>query len=478
MAVDYDLVIVGGSRVGIYAAQKAALLQARVALVTQLKLLPDRTVIGKAIAEIGQWNYSLNSYAPTTSTEIVSLAAAQKRAIKIEQAVKTSNSLANLAALGVDVIVDTGEFCRLPQLAFQTAKRKLRSRKFLVATGASFVPDFMSQSDSKNYLTLDKLWQSDLAALGQKIVVVGGNPAALELAQTLVRFQKDVTLVTPQQRILPDEDSEVVLLLQAQLESEGIKIYTNAPVSQIKTIDGQKWLQAGNRALTCSEIIFADRRQLNISGLNLKGVDVKCDRVKIHVNRQLKTSNPDIYACGDVIGGYSLPSIARHEADIILKNTLFLPFYRANYNFVPWTISTQPNFARVGLTTKQAQAQYEDLYLIKEYIPDLDRAQIANCTTGMCKLLVRKNGEIVGCSLISDRAEELIVTISLMMQHKIKLDSNPMQGLSSGLAAVYPSMSEIWQRASDNFYRQKLQQNPALLIRLRSWHSWRKQWHK
>ena len=477
MAVDYDLVIIGSSRVGIYAAQKAALLQARVALVTQSELLPDNTVIGKAIAEIGQWNYRLSDYASNTSTELVSLAAAQKRAVKIERAVQTYNSLADLAALGVDVIVEKGEFCRLPQLAFQTAKRRLRSRKFLIATGASFVPEFVSQQDVKEYLTLDKFWQTDFACLGQEIIVVGGDPAALELAQTLVRFQKDVTLITPQSRILPREDAEVVLLLQAQLEAEGIKIYTDAAVSQIKTIDGQKWLQAGDRALNAASIIFADRRQPNIAGLNLEGVNVKCDRTRIHVNRLLQTSNPDIYACGDVIGGYSLPSIAQHEADIVLKNTLFLPFYRTHYHSVPWTVSTQPNFARVGLTTKQAQAQHDDLYIVREHIPQIDRAQISNYTTGMCKLLVRKNGEIVGCSLICDRAEELIVLVSLMIQHRIKLDSNPMKGLTSAFATVYPSMSEIWQRASNNFYRQKLQQ-PQLLNRLRSWHSWRKQWHK
>ena len=477
MAVDYDLVIIGSSRVGIYAAQKAALLQARVALVTQSELLPDNTVIGKAIAEIGQWNYRLSNYASTASTKIVSLAAAQKRAVKIERAVQTHNSLANLAALGVDVIVDKGEFCRLPQLAFQTAKRKLRSRKFLVATGTNFVPEFISQQDAKKYLTLDEFWHTDFACLGQKIIVIGGDPAALELAQTLVRFEKDVTLVAPQPRILPHEDAEVVLLLQAQLESEGIKIYTDAPARQIKIIDGQKWLQAGDRALNGASIIIADYRQPNIAGLNLEGVDVKYDRTKIHVNRQLQTSNRDIYACGDVIGGYSLPSIAQHEADIVLKNTLFLPFYRTNYHSVPWTIATQPNFARVGLTTKQAQAQYDDLYIVREHIPNLDRAQISNYTTGMCKLLVRKNGEILGCSLISDRAEELIVSVSLMIQHKIKLDSNPMKGLTSTLATVYPSMSEIWQRAGNNFYQQKLQQ-PQLLNRLRSWHSWRKQWHK
>ena len=187
----------------------------------------------------------------------------------------------------------------------------------------------------------------------------------LNWRRRLARFKHQVTLVTRQPRILPQEDLELVLLFQAQLEAEGIKIYSNSTVSQIKTIDGQKWLQAGDRALTADLIILADCRQPNVAGLNLAGVNVKCDRHKVHVNKKLQTSNPNIYACGDLIGGYSLLNIARYEANLILKNTLFFPWYKANYSTLPWTIATQPGFARVGLSLELAQQQYgKDLYVV------------------------------------------------------------------------------------------------------------------
>jgi pyruvate/2-oxoglutarate dehydrogenase complex dihydrolipoamide dehydrogenase (E3) component len=276
---------------------------------------------------------------------------------------------------------------------------------------------------------------------------------------------------------LPEEDLEFALLLQAQLETEGVKLYLNSPISQLKTIDGQKWLQAGDRALTADQVIMADHRRPNIAGLNLAGVDVKYDRQRVYVNRKLQTSNPHIYACGDVIGGYSQPNIARYEANLILKNTLWFPWYKVNYQALPWIISTQPTFARVGLTTQQAQKQYgADLYLVTEYFQSLERSPIADAATGMCRLLVRESGEIVGCSLIGDRAEELITAIALMMQHQIKLERNPMKGLTSlALPSTYLSMSEIWQRVWDNYYQQKLQRHPRLLKRLRSWFSFRKQ---
>ena len=318
----------------------------------------------------------------------------------------------------------------------------------------------------------------DLVNLGQDLIVVGGNPTALELAQTLSRFDKQVTLITAQSRILPEEDLEFALLLQAQLETEGVKIYTDAAIGQIKTINGQKWLQAGDNALSSDRIIFADSKQPNISDLNLAGVGVKCDRHRVLVNSKLQTNNPQIYACGDIIGGYSIASIADYEANVILKNTLFLARYRVNYHTLPWAIFTRPNFARVGLTLERAEKEYgADLYVVREHFSDLERFQVADFTTGMCQLLVRDNGEIVGCSLIGDYATELITAIALMMQQRIKLDSNPMRGLTSlSQVTVQPSMSEIWQRAFDNFYQQKLQRN-SLRSRLQSWFSWRKEWH-
>lgn len=479
MALDYDLVVIGSSWVGIYAAQQAVQLQARVALVTNSDhlFLPNDTLMSHVLGEVGRWNYQLANNPFAQISQCAALTPAQEWTSSITSAIQSQNSLANLAALGVDVIVERGEFCRLPHLAFHTAQRQLRSRNFLLATGANYVSESIAPRDNHQYLTLSNIWQTDLASLGKNIIIVGSDPAALELAQTLARFEKTVTLVTAQSRILPQEDPEFTLLLQGQLEAEGIKLYLNSPSVQIKTIDGQKWLQAGDRALVAEEIIIANARQPNIDGLNLAAVGVKYNQQKVYVNRKLQTTNPKIYACGDVIGGYGLPNIARYEANVILKNSLFFPWYQVNYLSVPWVVATQPSFARIGLTTKKAQQQYgKDLYIVQEYFRDLERSPGVNFSTGMCKLLVRANGEIVGCSLICDHAEELISAIALMIQHKVKLDPNPMRGLTSlSLPTIYLSASEIWQRATNNFYHQKLQRDPRLLNHLRSWFSWRKQ---
>ena len=477
MAVDYDLVIIGSSWEGIYAAKSAVMLQARVALVTQCDL-PDDPLINCSVGEVGRLNYRLaeDPFAIESPVDLPSFSFSQAIdwAKEVNGVVQASNSLSSLAALGVDVIVGSGEFCRLPQLAFNVAKRKLRSRNFLLATGANFQPDL--NIDPQDYLTLRQLGDRDLSDFKQQVIIIGGDPTSLELAQTLARFDKQVTLVVRQPRILPQEDLDLAILIQAQLEAVGIKIYTDCPVTQIKTIDGQKWLQGGNRALSADEVIFVDCRQPNVEGLNLAGVGVKSDRQRILVNQKLQTTNPNIYACGDLIGGYAMPNVTRYEVNLILKNTLFFPWYKTNYHSLPWAVFTQPNLARVGLTQHQARQQYgDDIYTIREYFRDVTQAQIIDRTSGVCKLIVRENGEILGCGIVGDRAAELIPTVALMIQHKIKLDSNPMRGLTSlSIPTVYPSMAEILEHSSRNFYHQKLERNPKLLNRLRSWFSIRK----
>lgn len=486
MAVDYDLVVVGSSWAGIYAAQKAALLQARVALVTQADELFLRSELPFicGISEAGQLNHrTLANNSGTIASEIklpqISLAQAADRAKGIDFVMEINDSLSSLAALGVDVIVNQGEFCRLPKLAFQVAQRKLRSRYFLLATGTSFQTRFQDDEGVDGYLSWREFYHQDLTEVGQNLTVVGSDPAALELAQALVRFDKQVTLVVEKPRILAPEDPDIAMLIQARLEAEGIKIYSNSPISQIKTIGQQKWLQAGDRALMADEIIITDSRQPNIAKLNLAGVDVKYNQTRVYVNQKLQTTNPQIFACGDLIGGYSLPSITRYEVELILKNTLFFPWYKTNYHSVPWAILTQPNLARVGLNESQATQHYGDeIYVVREYFDNVLQAQVSGQTTGICKLIVRENGEILGCSLICDRAAELISTIALMIKHHLRLDRNPMRGIISSLIpTVYPSMAEILTRSSENFYRQKLQRNPKLLNRLRSWFSLRQQWH-
>ena len=480
MAVDYDLVVIGSSLEGIYAAATAAHLQARVALVTQnigRNSYLSEIFFSHSLAQIASLvranqENSLGIYSQPIPSPVAELTEARNWSELVNSNLIGENALTTLAGLGVDVIYGKGEFCRLPQQALLVRKRKLRSRTYLIATST-----YQATKPNENYLNLADLnQQSDLKSLPQHLAVIGGSPHTLMLVQSLSRLGKQIVLILEEKRLLPHEDIDASLIIQAQLEAEGVKILTSSPVTQIKNLDGKKWLQAGDRAIETEAIIFTGKRQPNTQGLNLEGVEVSCQPHGIQVNEKLQTTNPKIYACGDVLGGYPLPHIAQYEANIALKNALFVPWFKRNYSYLPWAIFTQPNLARVGITESQARQRYgKHITIVRQYGKKIAQAQIAGNTTGLCKLLIRPNGQIVGAYLVGENAAELIGAIALMMKSKIKLSKNTILGLLQlEFPYIYPSFAEIMQQTATTFHQQKLASHKHLRNCLETWFDLRK----
>ncbi|MEO0843843.1 MAG: mercuric reductase, partial [Cyanobacteria bacterium J06643_5] len=167
----------------------------------------------------------------------------------------------------------------------------------------------------------------------------------------------------------------------------------------------------------------------------------------------LQTTNHRIYACGDVIGGYNLPNIANYEAKIAVKNALFFSKNKINYQFIPWGISTQPTFAQVGLTERQARNRYDknDILVLRQYFKNLASAQLTDETSGICKIIVRRNGEILGASLLGAESQELINIIALAISERIKINK------LANLSPVYSSFSEIIEQTAWEWNKQKFE---------------------
>ncbi|MDJ0903334.1 MAG: FAD-dependent oxidoreductase [Xenococcus sp. MO_188.B8] len=491
MSVDYDLVVIGSSYEGIYAAQTANNLKARVALVTQgdeYYLPSSHPIFNQSCSEFVRFINQLQNNAWRINSESLGVSQLTLEDLSswgklVAEKLHSEHSLARLAAAGVDVIFGKGEFCRLPKQAFLVGKRKLRSRKYLIATGARSIIKLVDGGNQVNCLTIDDLWQDNcLANLPHEITIIGSSARSLELAQGLAKLDKKISLVIPNTRILPQEDIKVAQLIQAQLTADAIEIFTNANVNKITESSNQKIIHIDDRSLATEAIIFTDNYEVNISGLNLSGVGVKHNNLGIMVNHKFQTSNKDIYACGDVIGGFKSAAIACHEVNIALKTILFISWLRKSdqyNNYFPQAILTQPNFARVGINKTEASRDYgKNIYIIKEYFKTITQAQISGNTTGWCELILRPNGQILGCTIIGDRAVEIISTIGVMMQYKIKLNNNPRSGLLQvNIPYVSPSFSEILQRVATAFYQQKLQRDRKLSRRLENWFSFRRNWN-
>jgi len=444
---DYDLVIIGGSPVGRYAAvraikqgaKKVALVESPFTATTSLfDVLAPHAINQLKAVEAQQF------LLPSQYTTSIAVPEVSQWAKNVVANIDEQNSPAILSALGVDVIVDSGEFTSQKPLTFNVSDRQLSAQSYLIATGTlPTIPD-IEGLQAIDYLTVRTIWQQLPPASAKDWAIIGGNPDSVMLAQTLTKLGFNITLIVKRPQIVAGLDADIAQLLQAILEADGIRVLTATPVTQIKQIGKKKWIQAGDRAIEVDEVLICVGYQPNIVDLNLEKVGVIWNRRGIKVNNKLQTTNPHIYACGDVIGGYPLANIANYEARIAVNNALLLPRAKVDYRSIPWAIFSQPQVAQVGLNETKAKYFYSDVLVIQQHFKTLAAAHIQEELIGTCKLFTRRNGEILGATIVGCQASELINVISLAIAQKIKLNA------IAQLAPIYPSFSEVFEQIANS----------------------------
>jgi pyruvate/2-oxoglutarate dehydrogenase complex dihydrolipoamide dehydrogenase (E3) component len=482
MSFDYDLVIIGGSWVARSVAAKAGRLKARVALVEPESLELLRTELqcqifgqsGRTLRAASEplW-YSMAGILPEAATIEggspqqwqTLLQSSHQLFTEFASNEDIGHSHSQLATFGVDVIVGQGQFERSPHrssrssgtsrtahnFAFIVNHRVLRSRSYLLATGSIPAIPAIPGLETVNYHTIDSLWQQPWQSLPKRLVIVGSDPRGIALAQVLNRFGAHVTLITQSAQLLPTADREAVFLLQALLEAEGINLLTNTTITQVnplpETIELQLDTQSLNtQTLETNALLLAANRHPNITALNLEAIGVQAHGRGVMVNTLLQTTCPHVYACGDVLGGYSLLNLATYEADVALHNTLF-PFKKqVHYHSIPWAVLTDPPFAQVGLTEQQARAAYRDVQVLRQSYQSLLSANLQGEAIGLCQLIVRRDGEILGAQGVGHNAQEWIGMIALAMQRRMKLGAIvPSTFISPSFSEVISQLIEQWK---------------------------------
>ncbi|OKH28150.1 dihydrolipoyl dehydrogenase family protein [Chroogloeocystis siderophila] len=468
MTVDYDVVIIGGSLTGRYAAILATQLHAKVALVepTAQKIFPH-LLTPHALAYLGKCQQSAMSWEITANKkDTVEWADILQQVKGVVADVEEQYSPAVLAALGVDMISGDGQFVRSPALTFSVNRRQLKSRSYLLATGSRpLIPNIEGLQATGYYTTADILSVLN-ANPPTRWAIIGGDPSGIQMAQILTRFGLDVTLIVKHSHILPREDPAIVQLIQAALEAEGVRILTETPVTQIKQIQGTKWVQAGNYAIETDEILLCAGQQPDLAHLNLEAVGVRSHRHRLVLNAKLQTTQPRIYACGEAIGGYPLTNIAHYEAAVALKNALAVSRDRVDYGSIPWAVFCDPQLARVGLTETQARHLFGDIVVLRQYFKSIAAAQIEMATTGVCQVVLLLNGEILGATIVGAYAAELIHVFSLAIAQRIKINK------LAQLAPIYPSFSEIFAQIAALTYQTHLNRGSIwdkILTTFRRW---------
>ncbi|WP_254174961.1 dihydrolipoyl dehydrogenase family protein [Planktothrix pseudagardhii] len=476
--LDYDLVILGGSLTGRYAALLASQMQARVALVEpkELTLTPEYQGLFPIAASIqSQHQVFLSKKA---DSEINFKGKTIKRWLDLVRANQTEiYSPQRLATGGIDVIVGEGEFIESPRLRFSVNNRVLRSRNYLLALAPQPKIPAIEGLLSTGFITPNTLdlflqKQPNLSeTVAQRLAIIGGDPAGVELAQVFTRLGVEVILVVEGTQILAQEEPEAVQLIQGKLEAEGVKILTQTPVIQVKKIEDKKWIQAGNTALEVDEILLACGSKIDLEPWNFSLINVKFKNNHLWVNEKLQTTNPRIYGCGEILGGYSFEHIAQYEAQIALKNALYWPRFTVNYQSIPWAIFSHPQFARVGFTETQAKNRYGTQVIVeRQSLKQITQAQIWGETTGFCKLVGLSNGKLLGATVVGSQASELIHTLALAIRQGVNLKT------LAECPAILPTFSEVYHQSAIAWINQRRRQNTVLFDWIENLFHWRRYW--
>jgi pyruvate/2-oxoglutarate dehydrogenase complex dihydrolipoamide dehydrogenase (E3) component len=365
-------------------------------------------------------------------------------------AIAPHDSVERFEGLGVRVIQAKARFTGPREVAAGDAV--IRARRFVVATGSSpAVPPIPGLSDVP-YLTNETVF--DRTEAPAHLIVIGGGPIGLELAQAHRHLGAEVT-VLELATVLAKDDPELADIVRRQVQGDGVVLREGIKIARVERVgDGVAVILAGmdgaEERVAGSHLLVATGRKANVADLDLDKAGIKHSPKGIEVDARLRTSNRHVFAMGDVAGGYQFTHVAGYHAGIVIRNALFRLPAKVDYRAVPWVTFTAPELANVGLTEAEAQTRHGEIRVLRWSFHENDRAQAERATDGMIKVVVKPNGLILGAGIVGAQAGELIQLWGLAIQQGLKI------GAIAGMIAPYPTLGEISKRAAGSFYTSSL----------------------
>ncbi len=446
MSEEYDLIIIGAGSGGLSAAAFAAQLGARVALVEKNRIggdctwsgcVPSKTLL-KA-ARVAHGMRTADRYGLPAVEPQVDLKAVMARVRDVIGEIAEEESPEILRANGIEVVLGQARFVD-PQTAV-AGDTTLAARRFLIATGAHpFIPPIRGLDDV-DYSTYETVW--DLETLPRHLLVVGGGPIGCEMAQAFRRLGAEVTLLASRDRLLPRDDPQASRVLGEVLEGEGIHLAYNARVSHARQDAGGIHVSVADEEWAGDALLITSGRRPVVAGLDLEKAGVLYNEQGIQVDENLRTSQRHIYAAGDCTGGPQFTHYAGWQATLAVRNALLPGASKAVTDQVPWTTFTDPEVAHVGLMEMEARERFGDAVMICDWpMARVDRARTDGDTAGFIKLVHKKDGTLLGATIVAARAGEMIHEWIVALHEGIKV------GDLSNAIHVYPSYSIAGQQAA------------------------------
>ncbi len=470
---DYNIIVIGGGSAGLVSSYIASAVKAKVALIEKHKMGGDCLNTGCVPSKALLRSAKMISYAKRAkefgfkkTTVDFDFKDVMNRVQNIIKIIEPHDSRKRYTALGVECI--EGEAKILSPHNVEVNGITLTARSIIIATGAKPLIPNIPGIDQINYLTSDNVW--DLKELPKKLLVLGGGPIGVEMAQAFSRLGAEVTIVEMTPQILIREDEEVIELVTERFVKEGIKVLINHKAKEFKHNLLICEHKSKDVSIPFDKVIIALGRQANIEGFGLEELGVKIRETKtIEANAFLQTNIQSIYVCGDVTGPYQFTHTAAHQAWYACVNALFSPLkkFKVDYTVIPWATFTDPEVARVGLNEKDAKIQ-NILYEVTTYdIDDLDRAIADSEAHGFIKVLTVPNKDkILGVTIVGRHAGDLIAEYILAMKYGL--------GMNKILATIhiYPTLSEANKYVAGNWKKEHL---PTFAIKiLERFHKWRR----
>ncbi|MEM9331289.1 MAG: FAD-dependent oxidoreductase [Pseudomonadota bacterium] len=357
-------------------------------------------------------------------------------------AIEPNDSVERFTGLGVHVIQAMGVFADEQTLI--AGDHQIQARRFVLATGSSaFVPPIPGL-DTVPYLTNETLFENKKRI--DHLIVIGGGPIGIEMAQAHRRLGAKVSVLEAQ-KVLGPADPELAEVIIKRLNEEGVDILEGAKVTEVSkgaknSIKVAYEKDGQSISLSGSHLLVATGRAVNVEGIGLDVAGVDFDRRGVKTSPDLRTTNKRIYAIGDAAGGLQFTHVAGYHAGLVLRGLLFRKKAVPNNEIMPWVTFTDPELGNVGLTEKEAREKYGDIQVLKWPYFENDRAQAERKTEGLIKMIATKRGKIIGVGIAGANAGEMINMWSFAITNKMKL------GHVIGYVSPYPTMTEIGKRAA------------------------------
>ncbi len=469
----YNLVVIGAGTAGLVTAAGAAGLGAKVALIERRLMggdclnygcVPSKALLSAARA-VAQVREASRFGAHVEGETRVDFASIMERMRRVRAELAVNDSVARFAGLGVDVFAGEGRFVGRDQL--QVGDQLLRFRRAVIATGARAAAPSILGFAEVDYLTNETVFS--LTALPRRLAVIGAGAVGCELAQAFRRFGATVTVFEVASRILPREDADAAERIHQALCGDGVEILTGTSIARIVRDGAAKVIyfehQGVAREAAVDALLMGTGRAPNVEHLGLETVGVEYDRNGIRVDDFLRTTNPCIYAAGDICTPHKFTHVADAMARIVIRNALFFGRARMSALTIPRCIYTDPEIVQVGLTPDEAADRGIKTRTFVQEMAHVDRAVIDGETEGFVKVhVVERSDRIVGATIVARHASEMISELTFAISHKVGL------GAIANLIHPYPTQAEAIKKLGDAYNRTRL--TPVLKRVLERWMAW------